>query len=115
MQPLKASGMCQMGSALSSMLVRGPQSKAMLGMQVVRAALQDAGAAGAQLAAVQLHGTGTPLGDPIEMGAISAVASGGFCPMSDHRMNHRAHRLRQMSDQLAPAPAMCACLAARVL
>ena len=44
--------------------------------QVVRAALADAGATPAQLAGVQLHGTGTPLGDPIEMGAISAVASG---------------------------------------
>ena len=45
-------------------------------MQVVRAALLDAGACSSQLAAVQLHGTGTALGDPIEMGAITAVASG---------------------------------------
>lgn len=50
-------------------------------LQVVRAALLDAGATPAQLTGVQLHGTGTPLGDPIEMGAISAVASGAHASL----------------------------------
>ena len=41
--------------------------------EVVRAALTAAGMAAAALSAVQLHGTGTSLGDPIEVGALAAV------------------------------------------
>lgn len=39
----------------------------------VRAALASGGLAAAAVGAVQLHGTGTPLGDPIEVGALAAV------------------------------------------
>jgi acyl transferase domain-containing protein len=40
---------------------------------VLRAALADGGLAPADLTGLQLHGTGTALGDPIEMGAAAAV------------------------------------------
>ena len=39
----------------------------------VRQALSSGGLAAATVAMVQLHGTGTPLGDPIEVGALAAV------------------------------------------
>ena len=42
----------------------------------VRQALLSGGCAAASLAVVQLHGTGTPLGDPIEVGALAAVLGG---------------------------------------
>ena len=45
--------------------------------EVVRAALTAAGVSAAALAAVQLHGTGTSLGDPIEVGALAAVLGAG--------------------------------------
>ena len=41
---------------------------------VIRAALARAGAAASSLAALEMHGTGTSLGDPIEVGAALAVA-----------------------------------------
>lgn len=40
---------------------------------VIRAALSIGNVAPAQLGGLQMHGTGTPLGDPIEIGAASAV------------------------------------------
>ena len=40
---------------------------------VLRAALASAGLAPAALTSLELHGTGTPLGDPIEAGAAAAV------------------------------------------
>ena len=39
----------------------------------MRSALDDAAATAAALAGVQMHGTGTPLGDPIEIGALRGV------------------------------------------
>lgn len=39
----------------------------------MRAALSIGNVAPAQLGGLQMHGTGTPLGDPIEIGAASAV------------------------------------------
>lgn len=39
----------------------------------IRGALASGGCSAAALACVQLHGTGTPLGDPIEVGALAAV------------------------------------------
>ena len=41
--------------------------------EVIMSAIQDSGIASAQVAQLQMHGTGTPLGDPIELGAVSAV------------------------------------------
>ena len=46
----------------------GPSQQA-----VVRAALAEAALTGADVAALQMHGTGTALGDPIEVGAARAA------------------------------------------
>ena len=43
---------------------------------VVRRALQEAGIAPAEVDYVECHGTGTPLGDPIEVQALGAVLGG---------------------------------------
>jgi acyl transferase domain-containing protein len=43
---------------------------------VIRLALASAGTAAADVAMIQMHGTGTPLGDPIEVGALTAVLGG---------------------------------------
>ena len=43
--------------------------------QVIRTALVDADLAPADWTALEMHGTGTALGDPIEMGAACAVAA----------------------------------------
>ena len=48
----------------------GPSQRALLA-----AALQQAGLSPAALAAVAVHGTGTPLGDPIEVGALAQTFS----------------------------------------
>lgn len=42
---------------------------------MIRAALADAELAAADWTALEMHGTGTALGDPIEIGAASAVAA----------------------------------------
>ena len=42
---------------------------------VIRQALLSASSSAAAVAMVQMHGTGTPLGDPIEVGALTAVLS----------------------------------------
>lgn len=44
---------------------------------VIRAALQAAGAAPNEIGYLEAHGTGTPLGDPIEIGAIGSVFGPG--------------------------------------
>lgn len=41
--------------------------------EVIRAALADAGVDPAELGWIEAHGTGTPLGDPIEIGALDGV------------------------------------------
>ncbi|KAI8473974.1 MAG: thiolase-like protein [Monoraphidium minutum] len=43
---------------------------------VVRAALDSAGLSPGDVTGVSMHGTGTPLGDPIEVGALAAVFGG---------------------------------------
>ena len=43
--------------------------------RLVRAALADAGVAAAQIQYMEAHGTGTPVGDPIEANALGAVLS----------------------------------------
>ncbi len=47
---------------------------------VLRKALSAAGIAPAEVAYVEVHGTGTPLGDPIEVRALSAVLGQGRDP-----------------------------------
>ena len=42
-------------------------------VQVIRLALQDATLSAGDVSCLELHGTGTPLGDPIEVGAAAAV------------------------------------------
>ena len=52
------------------------QNEAMLQatfVQVVKQALSSAGMSLGDLDSVELHGTGTALGDPIELGALSAL------------------------------------------
>jgi acyl transferase domain-containing protein len=44
---------------------------------VVRAALANAGLAPEMISYVETHGTGTPLGDPIELGALASVFAPG--------------------------------------
>ena len=44
---------------------------------VIRQALHNAGVAPAQIGYIETHGTGTPLGDPIEVNAIKAVLNEG--------------------------------------
>lgn len=44
--------------------------------RVVRAACADAGITPSTLAAVELHGTGTKLGDPVELSALAVVTAG---------------------------------------
>ena len=46
--------------------------------EVLRAALADAELAPAALHGLEMHGTGTALGDPIEMGAATAVLQARF-------------------------------------
>ena len=45
--------------------------------EVIRAALADAGVSAHEVGAVETHGTGTSLGDPIEVGALDAVIGAG--------------------------------------
>ena len=45
--------------------------------EVIRAALRMAGLSHLQVSGLQMHGTGTPLGDPIEMGAAAAALNRG--------------------------------------
>ncbi|NUU23216.1 MAG: type I polyketide synthase, partial [Streptomycetaceae bacterium] len=44
--------------------------------RVIRSALADAGADPADVGYIEAHGTGTPVGDPIEMSAITGVFAG---------------------------------------
>ena len=45
--------------------------------EAMRMAMRFAGLAAAQITHLQMHGTGTPLGDPIEMGAAATVLVDG--------------------------------------
>ena len=58
----------QDGKSSSLTAPHGPSQQA-----VIQAALSDAQLLPAQVAGLEMHGTGTPLGDPIEVGAAAAV------------------------------------------
>ncbi len=61
----------QDGRSSSLTAPNGPSQQA-----AIRQALQDSVVEPHNVTGVQLHGTGTPLGDPIELGAIQAVLMG---------------------------------------
>jgi hypothetical protein len=46
-------------------------------LQVISQALTEARLPAHEMTALEMHGTGTPLGDPIEVGAALAVLAGG--------------------------------------
>ena len=59
--------------------------------RVVRAACADAGISPSDLSAVELHGTGTKLGDPVELSALAAVTASDSadskCTVTAAKMN----------------------------
>jgi len=67
---LRGSAVNQDGKSSTLTAPNGPAQQG-----TVRQALHSAGAT--ELLSVQMHGTGTPLGDPIEVGALAAVLAGG--------------------------------------
>ncbi|MEO8900002.1 MAG: beta-ketoacyl synthase N-terminal-like domain-containing protein [Polyangiaceae bacterium] len=69
---IRGSAINQDGRSNGLTAPNGPAQQA-----VLRAALADAGIPAAQVSYIEAHGTGTSLGDPIEVGAIAAVFSEG--------------------------------------
>ena len=69
---LSGSAVNQDGRSSSLTAPNGPAQQ-----QVFRQALKAAGVEPGAIAALQMHGTGTPLGDPIEVGAAAAVLTTG--------------------------------------
>ena len=74
MRDLQVGHLLQDGRSSSLTAPHGPSQQ-----DVVRAALERAAATPAELAGMQLHGTGTPLGDPIEVGALCDVVKVSAC------------------------------------
>ena len=67
----RGSAVNQDGRSSSLTAPNGPSQQA-----AIRHALQASALESHQVTAMQLHGTGTPLGDPIELGAVQAVLMG---------------------------------------
>ncbi|MFF2806326.1 aminotransferase class III-fold pyridoxal phosphate-dependent enzyme [Streptomyces sp. NPDC058000] len=65
---IRGSAVNQDGSSNGLTAPNGPAQEA-----VIRAALADAGTDPARIGLVEAHGSGTPLGDPIEIGALAAT------------------------------------------
>jgi len=68
----RGSAVLQAGTASSLTAPSGPAQAA-----VVRAALADARVDSRDVASMATHGTGTPLGDPLELGALAAALGRG--------------------------------------
>jgi acyl transferase domain-containing protein len=69
---IRGSAVNQDGRSNGLTAPNGPSQQA-----VVRAALADAGVAPADVGYLEAHGTGTPLGDPIELNALAEVLGEG--------------------------------------
>eukprot|EP01034_Spumella_vulgaris_P030701 gene30701-37955_t len=65
---VKGSAVLQDGKSASLTAPNGQAQEALM-----RAALSDAGISAGDVSYLEAHGTGTPLGDPVETGAIAAV------------------------------------------
>ena len=68
---LRSTYVNQDGRSSSLTAPNGPSQQA-----VIRGAMQRAGLLSVDISHLELHGTGTPLGDPIELGAATAVLEG---------------------------------------
>ena len=68
----RSSAVNQDGRSSSLTAPNGPSQQ-----EVVRAALALGGLGPGEVSALQMHGTGTPLGEPIEVGAAAAVLVDG--------------------------------------
>lgn len=73
----------QDGRSSSLTAPNGPSQQA-----VVLGAVKVAHAVPADIGHLEMHGTGTPLGDPIEVGAASAVLQGIACTQSSSETVH---------------------------
>lgn len=72
---IRGSAVNQDGPSSGLTVPNGPAQEA-----VIRAALRDAGMAPERVDFVETHGTGTPLGDPIEVAALGAVYGASRAP-----------------------------------
>lgn len=68
--------MSQDGRSSSLTAPNGPSQQ-----EVIRTALAAGGVEPSELAGLEMHGTGTALGDPIEMGAATAVLQAKATPV----------------------------------
>ena len=85
------------GRASALTAPHGPSQQALL-----RAVLGAAGLAMAEVAGLQLHANGTPLGDPIEVGAGAAVFQGQVTRRTHHRTKPRLRRHLSGTDASIP-------------